>query len=444
MLINGEKYACDACIRGHRVSSCQHHEKVVLYLNVHIVEVYGKVEPVTSVVSAVRNHIAKVTARTGQWIKRDSNLATVPEVGPVLNPQKSTLQGKQSQISSTKIDTPAVPHRQKVKQNNARKRAHPYPMPRSHTIQSPRDLTRYSAENISLAEEMGISRSVPGHQESITSAPRDHLRRARSEHGSPVLGLTRLDTQVPPLELPYSAFDQASLPSPAFDYSQPWSGLYYPDADVTLEAASLGPPSVDWSTFDLAYGSDAIAATYSQPPSYASFDYANFSHPELSRSSSHSSEPDEFNSMGMSMQVAKSEGLEIRALSDSSDAEAYHLSASPSHLDMPQPRISDPSHVESLELDLYWRASEGMSQPTPLSNIPLGPELQQYSQSQAFQPQQASTPIDRSISLSSTSVFTTAESSEPIWIPSTSPFPPVLSPVPMETGPIVDQNQWQS
>lgn len=24
MLIDGEKYACDACIRGHRVSSCQH------------------------------------------------------------------------------------------------------------------------------------------------------------------------------------------------------------------------------------------------------------------------------------------------------------------------------------------------------------------------------------------------------------------------------------
>ena len=24
MLINDEKYACDACVRGHRVSSCSH------------------------------------------------------------------------------------------------------------------------------------------------------------------------------------------------------------------------------------------------------------------------------------------------------------------------------------------------------------------------------------------------------------------------------------
>lgn len=27
MLINGEKYACEACVRGHRVSNCQHSGK---------------------------------------------------------------------------------------------------------------------------------------------------------------------------------------------------------------------------------------------------------------------------------------------------------------------------------------------------------------------------------------------------------------------------------
>jgi len=30
MIINGEKYACEACVRGHRVSNCQHHGKCVL------------------------------------------------------------------------------------------------------------------------------------------------------------------------------------------------------------------------------------------------------------------------------------------------------------------------------------------------------------------------------------------------------------------------------
>lgn len=28
MLINGEKYACDACVRGHRVSNCTHNGKL--------------------------------------------------------------------------------------------------------------------------------------------------------------------------------------------------------------------------------------------------------------------------------------------------------------------------------------------------------------------------------------------------------------------------------
>lgn len=27
MLIDGEKYACEACVRGHRVSNCNHYGK---------------------------------------------------------------------------------------------------------------------------------------------------------------------------------------------------------------------------------------------------------------------------------------------------------------------------------------------------------------------------------------------------------------------------------
>lgn len=32
MLISGEKYACEACVRGHRVSNCQHSGKSLLLL----------------------------------------------------------------------------------------------------------------------------------------------------------------------------------------------------------------------------------------------------------------------------------------------------------------------------------------------------------------------------------------------------------------------------
>ena len=30
MIINGEKWACEACVRGHRVSNCQHHGEFLL------------------------------------------------------------------------------------------------------------------------------------------------------------------------------------------------------------------------------------------------------------------------------------------------------------------------------------------------------------------------------------------------------------------------------
>jgi hypothetical protein len=33
MLINGEKYACEACVRGHRVSNCQHSDRPLQHIN---------------------------------------------------------------------------------------------------------------------------------------------------------------------------------------------------------------------------------------------------------------------------------------------------------------------------------------------------------------------------------------------------------------------------
>lgn len=35
MLIDGEKYACDACVRGHRVSNCQHTGKCATRLEIN-------------------------------------------------------------------------------------------------------------------------------------------------------------------------------------------------------------------------------------------------------------------------------------------------------------------------------------------------------------------------------------------------------------------------
>ncbi|KIM94458.1 hypothetical protein OIDMADRAFT_136366, partial [Oidiodendron maius Zn] len=33
MLIKGEKYACQACVRGHRVTNCRHTDRPLLHIN---------------------------------------------------------------------------------------------------------------------------------------------------------------------------------------------------------------------------------------------------------------------------------------------------------------------------------------------------------------------------------------------------------------------------
>ncbi|KAI1910396.1 transcriptional activator haa1 [Ophidiomyces ophidiicola] len=459
MLINGEKYACDACIRGHRVSSCQHHERPLSHIN-------RKGRPVSQcphcrgLRKTRASHVncqcgekphSKAECKNGTGdkanrkqcccghggrcicsAKRDSNLATVPEVGPAPEP-KSTFQAKQLHIPASKIDPLAVSHRSKVKHNNTSKLSHPYTLPRSHTIHTPAELARRSADHLPLAEEMSISRSVPAQPDSITSAPRP--RRARSEHSSPVLGISAPDMHLPSLDIPFSSFDPASLPSPLFDYPQQWAGLYYADSDLALEAASLGPPSVDWSTFDLSYGSDALTATYSQPPSFASFDYANFSHPELSRSSSHdTSEPEDIAPRAVSTQDPKlHEQQDVHTVNDTVDADTFYLCASPSRLEMTHPHMPSINYVGPLDTDPYWRLNEQVS---------VSAELQPYPLPHAFS-QQSSAPVDGQISLDNNGVLTTAGTSEPIWIPSASPFPPVLSPLPAEAGRIMDHNQWR-
>ncbi|KAL4903879.1 copper fist DNA binding domain-containing protein [Aspergillus multicolor] len=33
MLIDGEKWACEACVRGHRTSTCKHHDRPLIHIN---------------------------------------------------------------------------------------------------------------------------------------------------------------------------------------------------------------------------------------------------------------------------------------------------------------------------------------------------------------------------------------------------------------------------
>ncbi|KEY71236.1 hypothetical protein S7711_02343 [Stachybotrys chartarum IBT 7711] len=67
MIINGEKFACDTCIRGHRAAQCQHTAKVVLFHNAHTVGLFASLDPYTQCANVpLPNEATRVQAGTAK------------------------------------------------------------------------------------------------------------------------------------------------------------------------------------------------------------------------------------------------------------------------------------------------------------------------------------------------------------------------------------------
>ncbi|EEQ27608.1 transcriptional activator haa1 [Microsporum canis] len=436
MLIDGEKWACDACIRGHRVSTCNHSDRPLSHINKKGRPVsqcphcrglrkartcHAKCEcgekphsksecPLNGSTDGQKTAGARKHCCCGHGgrcacaSKRDSNLETVPETGPVAA-RRSTVSGvKRPHITTSK------------KQKDASKRAHPYPLPRSRTIHGTAELAHLSMEH--LNEGYG-SQSVSSYQDLVTSAPRP-VRRVKSENGSPVTEMSDMKAQLS-LDIPYQHFpDQAGLAMPFLDYPQQSPGLYYPsDIEFGFEAAISNGPSIDWSTFDLPYGSGAYTATYSQPASYASYDYNTFGHSGLARSSSgDTSDADDL----------------LPVVGTGSEAGMYHLgSTPPSHLDLPSQfpmsQTYEPAAVESV---LHTSESVNNAQACASSapEAPLPAELSHYHQTRTYPASGNHSFVDtNNTMIMSPATYTSAGTNEPLWV-STS-YPAMMSPIPV-------------
>lgn len=61
MLIKGEKYACEACVRGHRVSNCQHSDRPLQHINK---KVCLSISPVVSCSPTLRRVVPSRSALT--------------------------------------------------------------------------------------------------------------------------------------------------------------------------------------------------------------------------------------------------------------------------------------------------------------------------------------------------------------------------------------------
>ncbi|KAJ9642251.1 hypothetical protein H2204_002620 [Knufia peltigerae] len=306
MLINGEKFACEACVRGHRVSSCHHQDRPLVHVN-------KKGRPVSQC-----QHCRGLRKARAQHVKCECHdKAHVKEECPHENPSSAKTetntcccQHGQRCTCSLKKDLDTVPedisHLMHAKEspkprpnhnshdpkttiftNGHHKPVHkfndahnqlgaPYKIPsRSNSLHGHREIAQRSTDNLLLTKSTRPHQESPLHH-SITDAMAMMDRRARSEHNSPILGPQKYShTPLQDLNLPH--FDPSAYSYSPFGTDTPptqtnslQNSQNPSQSDLTLpeqfpeswfmtyeQAHEYDPPkysdiaSVDWSTFNL-------------------------------------------------------------------------------------------------------------------------------------------------------------------------------------------------
>ena len=339
MLIDGEKWACEACVRGHRVSNCNHFERPLTHINKkgrpvsqcphcrglrkarsshvkcecgdkpHSKAECGSPDKLKGTCCAASSRASANPPPAGQKspcccthgstctcaLKKDQ-LGTIQELA------KPSLTRSRSQTESSR-PVPPIYHtdaHMTVFHNGHHKPVHhrnhaghecgmPYKIPRPHSIHGSNTLAQVSTDSLPLL-----------------SAPYDLIaddRMARSEHGSPALP-PRLDllNQLPQLDLTYGALNTdiaSSVGSPLpDDLSQPpTSGgiqSYFTSMDDCASLQALSPAPVDWAAMDLPLDPGNLPVDYNRARSFNSFDQAPTSHPGMTSSAGDISDAEDY------------------------------------------------------------------------------------------------------------------------------------------------------
>ncbi|KAL4909004.1 hypothetical protein BDW74DRAFT_174224 [Aspergillus multicolor] len=268
MLIDGEKWACEACVRGHRVSSCHHNDRPLTHINKKGRPVsqcphcrglrksrttHTKCECGDKKKNSHKNDLDPHSAEKrdlkqdsrpkcgcihGQRctcaLKKEPHLDTVPETGVPSPAAPPTEQPRKPQLTSTKSESTLTVfrdghHKPAHKHNDmAHKCGLPYTIPRSHTIHSTPETARRSVDHLPLAQPTFMGESIATQN---PEQPRNSIygfhRRVKSEHGSPenvpVVPPGDVSTSVPPLDL-----------SSLFPHSQPMEDLNLAGVPVSI------------------------------------------------------------------------------------------------------------------------------------------------------------------------------------------------------------------
>ncbi|KAI9712490.1 MAG: hypothetical protein M1812_006906 [Candelaria pacifica] len=282
MLINGEKWACDACVKGHRVSNCQHRGHVAdISQDRKLQHINKKGRPVSQCThcrglrksrsahvkcdcgekghtKGQCSHNEKGESRvdsSGELSDSHSNasgsdlsavgnqpcccshgtrctcalkkeeLEPVQELILANDPIPRDSQTGKPRLTSAQSDGSLTVfsnghHKPIHKYNNmAHKCGAPYQIPRPHTIHGPSHFAPRSVDSLPLSNADRLS---PPSEEPILGARKDEIL-SRSEHGSPLPranpNFQKLNGRLPPLDLSYPAYNNGTSYQSQNDFS---------------------------------------------------------------------------------------------------------------------------------------------------------------------------------------------------------------------------------
>ncbi|KKK18634.1 hypothetical protein AOCH_007408 [Aspergillus ochraceoroseus] len=477
MLIDGEKWACEACVRGHRVSSCHHSDRPLTHINKKGRPVsqcphcrglrksrttHTKCECGDKKKNSHKNDLDPNAAdkrdlkqdsrprcgcthgqRCTCALKKEPHLDPVPETG--LPPPPTALlsdQAKKPQLTSTTSEGALTifrdgHHKPAHKHNDmAHKCGLPYTIPRSHTVHGTSDVARRSMDHLPYMGESLANQPLP-------EPPRTFglHRRVKSEHGSPenvpVAPAGDVPTSVPPLDL-----------SPLFSQSQPMeepTGAGVPEpislsmGKTALAQIVTSVPPLDVSSFSsfatmntspvhgMPYPDTAppvdwssfplysdLAPTSTQPPSYASFDYNSMGPGFPAPSSSGDiSEVEDFAPLP-NMGTTGNDLHDMHSVSEGSDIDHYRVSSASSFIGLPQAQLLSSNNLESINIDDFLKsANESTAVLEHQLQVSMGMESKPLPSQDAYA--MPDPQVFKAMTSPSTSLSITTSATDPIW-----------------------------
>ncbi|KAI1088139.1 hypothetical protein F5B19DRAFT_486171 [Rostrohypoxylon terebratum] len=327
MLIDGEKYACEACVRGHRVSNCQHSDRPLQHINKkgrpvsqcqhcramrksrssHVKCDCGeKTHKCAHLKQTLEGHKDSCCCNHGGRCtcshKKEPSLDTVPES----DLSDDGASASADQLASASKPKPA-PRRRRTNTTHSEpilsfdENGHHRPAPRHAKAASK------SGPYASLSRGASSSMHRTGSASSLGTKSRGSAttgstspERRKSAQASPSISSTssfaHLNGQLPPLDLSGIRYQDysTSTSSSTFDLFSGVSADYEPP----MFSAGLSAASVDWAQYDgleLKGESGLTPSSFDQTHSYlGGLDFGGSTEPTLTSNSGDVSETEDF------------------------------------------------------------------------------------------------------------------------------------------------------